>query len=529
MAIDKENFPIVLTIIENFGLSSSFTGNAVASANPVNFYSMWGNNPHTVLYPNKINHTSSYENSDIDLTRLFAGRDVLSDKKYLDQVIESNELKENKKLKKLLIESSEHNSAIHLIGNLPGPNDKHADLNHLLSLIESVKGKNIFRVYLHLIVDDNANENLASVEKFILKIRQIGICEIASVVGKKYLNDSSNDARGFAKAVSTIVSGDGDKALTAEQALNFKGLSRASNKKPTSVLFKNRYSCRLSNFDTVIFFNHNNRSFSKLVLFLITGSGSSSRLRLPKFLKIASFFNPLDQDLDQLEVLFQRDATESLAQSLFSANIDQLFLSDTSRVSTINKHLKGQITGGGGNIKELYVPVIQGSNPAYYNQVLDLMLKQISIYLGQKKTRFITLLIPVLSMPNITTFAQTVGIIKMLDSFLPKLETEVMNNNGVLILTSDHGGTEKMSERDIFETINSKTNNPVPLIFSVPGYKICKEDKKETVPNRMLYDMIKKSHFVGDLAPTILELFHIPVPPIITGKSFLSELKVESK
>jgi 2,3-bisphosphoglycerate-independent phosphoglycerate mutase len=525
MTIERDKFPIVLTIIENFGLSSSFTGNAVASANPGNFYSMWERNPHTVLYPNNINHNSSYENEEIDLTRLFAGREVLSDKQYFDQVVKDDRLKENEVLNKLFKEVGERNAALHLVGNLPAGSDRYADLDHLLYLLEVIKTNNIYRVYLHLIVDDNLSGNQEFVDKFISKINQTKSCEIASVIGENCLDDFTSNERNFTKAINTIVFGQGDRALSPEQALSFRGVSEISQKKPTSVLFRNRFACKLSNFDAVIFFNHNNKSFTKLIITLATGNGLSGRVNRPKILNVASMFNPLDQDLEQLLILYNREATNTIAQALFSSNVDQLYLSDSSRIATVNRYLKGEIAGGGGSIKELFAPILRNSNPAYYDQVLDLILKQLDYFLGLKKIRFFTFLIPVLSSPAIVSFAQTAAMIKLIDKFLPKLEELILKHDGALILTSDHAGTEKMSERNEFEVLNSKTNNPIPFILTIPGYKGYEKATKGIVSHRMFYDMIKKSHSVADFAPTILELAGAEIPASMTGKSFLSELK----
>ena len=525
MSVERDKFPIVLTIIENFGLSSSLSGNAVASANPVNFYSLWERNPHTVLYPNEMNHSNSYENEEVDLARLFAGRDVLSDKKYLDKVIEDDGLKENKVLLTMLKDVNDHNSALHLVGNLAGKYNRYTELDHLLKLLELIKSKSVFRVYLHLIVGDDLTSDQETVDKFIAKIDELKACEIASVIGQNFVDDASLKARDLGKAINTIVFGQGEKALSPEQALSLRRMPQVAIKKPTSILFRNRFACKLSNFDSILFFNHNNKPFLMLLLALATGNGSGGRVDLPKILKVASLFNPLDQDLEQLEVIFKREASETLTQGLFSSNIDQLFLSDSSRISTVNKYMKGRIDGGGGSVKELFAPIYRNSNPALYDQVLDLIFKQLQYHLSQGKTRFITILIPVLSSPNIVNFAQTAAIIKLIDTFLPKLEEEVVKYNGALIITSDHGGTEKMSERNDFELLNDKTNNPVPFILTIPGYTGVEKDKRGVAGSRMFYDMIKKSHFVRDFAPTLLELAGASVPDSMTGRSFLSELK----
>jgi len=525
MSIERDKFPVVLTIIENLGLSSSWTGNAVASANPVNFYSLWKRNPHSYLYPNKTHHTAVFENEEIDLARLFSGKDVKSDKEYFLDITQRGKLKESEILGKNFKECAERNAALHLVGNFPTDSSRFSDKDQLLSIINFAKEQNIYRIYIHFIVDESLMGRQEEINSLVLKIAETKSAEIASVAGQNFLDDGTKQEKNFLKGLHAIVSGQGDPALSSEQALNFSSEAKIADKKPTSILFKNRYVAKLNNFDTILFFNHNNKSLTKLILAVSTGN-ISGRIRIPKMLSCASIFNPLDQEIDGLKTLYNRESENTLAQIIYSSHIDQLYLSDSSRISTTNRYLKGKITGQGGAIKELFAPVLKNINPINYNQALSMILRQLEYSLEKKEFRFITVLIPALSEHIFSNFPQYTAVIKMLDKFLPLIEKTVLKHNGALVVTSNHGGCEKLSDRDPFELTNSKTQNPVPFILTIPGYAGSGEKNNAIVGSRMFYDMIKKRHFISDFAPTILQLLGIEKPEEMIGRSFLSDLQI---
>lgn len=527
MSLSRDKFPIVFTIIENFGLSSSWTGNAVASANPTNFYSMWERYPHTVLYPEKTNKDISYENNEIDLARLSCGRYIDSDKNFVDEAFLNNQIAENKNFGSLLDETLARNSALHLIGNVPGPDNKYSDIEHLLSILRVIKNKKIFRVFLHLIVDDSLEESPEVIDQFLAKINQMGACEVASVVGQNFLSNENANLRTFTQGAEAIVNGSGNSSLSAEQAISLKGISHSGDKQPTSVRFKNRYVCKFGNFDTVLFFNHSNKHLSRLIMTVASAGGSPGRLKLPKFLRVASLLSPLEQEIPQLEIIFKRSINNSLAQVFAASGVDQLYMSDSSRIFAMNEYFKGAIADNQGGVKELFVPVGEDNSSKNYGAILDMFLRQLANHLEQKTARFIVILIPVLSQINCASFSETVSAIKLIDRFLPKLEELILKYNGALVLTSDHGGAEKLSDRDEIEQLNNKTGNPVPFILTVPGYSGEIKGKKDVVFNQILYDMIKKRHFINDAATTILELAQVEALPEMTGKSFLKDLKIK--
>ena len=78
--------------------------------------------------------------------------------------------------------------------------------------------------------------------------------------------------------------------------------------------------------------------------------------------------------------------------------------------------------------------------------------------------------------------------------------------DGILFLTADHGNCETMIDPVTGNPHTAHTVNPVPaILFNGPK-------------NKLLHDGGRLS----DIAPTILELMDLNLPPEMTGKSLLS-------
>ena len=67
-------------------------------------------------------------------------------------------------------------------------------------------------------------------------------------------------------------------------------------------------------------------------------------------------------------------------------------------------------------------------------------------------------------------------------------------------MTADHGNAEVMLEPDGVSPHTAHTTNPVPLIVTGEGVRLRAEGE------------------LSDLAPTMLALLGLPVPPQMTGR-----------
>ena len=78
---------------------------------------------------------------------------------------------------------------------------------------------------------------------------------------------------------------------------------------------------------------------------------------------------------------------------------------------------------------------------------------------------------------------------------------------GSVLLTADHGNADKMLDSD-GEPFTAHTTNPVPVVLISDKYKNVR---------------LRKDGILADLAPTLLEVMGLPVPPEMTGKSLIEK------
>ena len=93
--------------------------------------------------------------------------------------------------------------------------------------------------------------------------------------------------------------------------------------------------------------------------------------------------------------------------------------------------------------------------------------------------------------------------VEFLDKCLKRLYYKVMEKNGILIVTADHGNCDIMWD-DNKRPVTSHTTMPVPFIITNENIKL-------------------KNGKLADIAPTMLELLNIKVPEEMTGESLIEK------
>lgn len=527
--MENRKRPVVLCIIDGFGLSASWKGNAILTANPKNFLNLWAAYPHSLLtYPDTSSSDSPlYNNPESYFSSLLEGRKVESGCEYINNQIKEDALLSNNVLNNAFKQASEKSSSLHLIGNFSGKSGKYGDLEHLIALLRLAKKRGVYRVYTHLIMDDTGgshNQTLDSLRLLEAEIMKIGLGEIASISGLDCLHNGMN--ANALKAYKAIVEGRGNSYLSAEQAVirGRKFSSSLSSIIPSVITTQGNSIATVSDFDSIIFFNHNNSGLIDLITALSTNSVESSRLTQAKYLFLATFFDHVLPKNNQVKSIFDVKNSISLPNILSDAEINQLYLSDSSRIFSIKLGIKGLEQSG--RVSEDFIPIFDKKKYlASSKDVISRVFSKAIDSIRQSKHDFIMIDIPSIDeIANYGTFDQTVKAVKVVDEFLPSLLQSVLDSNGALILTSLYGNAEKMVQRNSYELLNSRTINPVPFVLATKD-----SEKKSAITNiasELMYGMMSKKNYLTDIAPTILELLDLPIPKEFSGKSLVSQKTV---
>jgi 2,3-bisphosphoglycerate-independent phosphoglycerate mutase len=97
--------------------------------------------------------------------------------------------------------------------------------------------------------------------------------------------------------------------------------------------------------------------------------------------------------------------------------------------------------------------------------------------------------------------------VETIDQCLAQLEDAARQTGYTLLITADHGNVEQMVDAETGAPHTAHTCNPVPLVL------INGPSSVHQIANGQL----------SDIAPTILTLLGLPIPPDMTGKSLLGE------
>jgi 2,3-bisphosphoglycerate-independent phosphoglycerate mutase len=93
--------------------------------------------------------------------------------------------------------------------------------------------------------------------------------------------------------------------------------------------------------------------------------------------------------------------------------------------------------------------------------------------------------------------------VEVVDECLGRVVPAIVEMGGVAIITADHGNSEQMIYYEDNSPHTTHTTNRVPLVFISD------------------MDVHLRDGMFADIAPTILELLHLDVPPQMTGQSLL--------
>ncbi|MGH7811085.1 MAG: 2,3-bisphosphoglycerate-independent phosphoglycerate mutase [Candidatus Binatia bacterium] len=216
--------PVVLVILDGFGINPRKEYNAIANASTPNLDRLLRDYPHSRLSMSGVDvglPAGQMGNSEVGHMILGAGRIVYQDLTLIHKDIEEGNFFRNGALLEALRKTKAKSDRLHLMGLL-GDGGVHSHQLHMEALMEMAKREWLGHVYLHLFLDGRDTPP-TSAEQFMLhlneKLKAFPNVMIATLSGRYYAMDRDKRWDRVEKAYRCLTEGIGNKAVSALEAL----------------------------------------------------------------------------------------------------------------------------------------------------------------------------------------------------------------------------------------------------------------------------------------------------------------------
>lgn len=496
--------PVALIILDGWGYREEVKDNAIAAANTPHFDALWAKYPHALLKASGLAvglPEGQMGNSEVGHTTIGAGRPLDTDLVQINKAVEENKFGTNDAICAVFDHVKTHGSTLHLMGLL-SDGGVHSHQNHLHALLRAAKEAGINKVAIHAFTDgrDTAPQSAANYLKELeAVIKEVGVGAIASVTGRFYAMDRDNNWDRLAAAEAAMFKCEGQicKLEPASQIVSNLYTTGALDEhlKPLVFLDEEGQGWPVSSGDGVFIFNFRPDRVRMLLKEMLARAAKLN-------LKVATM-TEYDPTLT-CPVAFPPVKIETtLAKEISASGLTQVHIAETEKFPHATYFLNGGVETPYPGEDYIMLPSrkdVPTHDLAPEMQAAGIATKTVEQIKAGKDFIFVNI-------ANADMVGHTGNVpaiitaVEAADSALGKMVEAVEEAGGIAIITADHGNAEINKDPATGEKHTAHTTNPVPVIITT-NHKI-------------------KDGTLADLAPTILTLLNLPIPPSMTGHSLL--------
>ena len=184
-----KNKPVVLAILDGFGISTIEEGNAVKAAKTPNLDKIANEASSTIIHASGLDvglPDGQMGNSEVGHTNIGAGRIVYQELTRITKAIEDGKFFENEALSNAMTSCKENGTSLHLMGLL-SDGGVHSHIGHLFALLQMAKKYELEKVYVHCFIDGrdvSPTSGVEFVKELVARMRDPGLGEIATIDGR---------------------------------------------------------------------------------------------------------------------------------------------------------------------------------------------------------------------------------------------------------------------------------------------------------------------------------------------------------
>lgn len=507
--------PVILIILDGWGLAPPGPGNAVFQAKTPNMDKFWASYPRAQLKtsgPAVGLPEGEMGSSESGHLTIGSGRIIYQDYSRISLSISSGSFFKNKAFLAACQKAKGNSSQLHLIGLLSS-GSIHADKDHLYGLLYLAKGQNLKpeQVKLHIFTDgrDSHQKSAGSLLTELKRVlKQVGLGQIASLSGRYFAMDRDRHWERTLEAYNTLVSGTGNKANSAEEAINNYYQEDITDEFIPPTTLSND---KINDGDAIIFFNFRTDRARQLTRAFVEpnfyGFQRKKTLQNIFFVTMTEF----EKGLPVSAVAFPpRKVDNALPRVISEENLRQLHIAETEKYAFVTYYFNGLIE------KEVIAEdriLIPSPRVSTYDLKPEMSAYEITQKLEEKiEQRLYDFILVNYANPDMVGHT---GILKagikaceVTDECVGKVVQIAFANDGICLITADHGNVEEMIDPKTGEVSTKHSLNPVPFIVVGKTW----QGKQTTKPAGGL----------ADIAPTVLKILEIPKPEVMMGDALIT-------
>ncbi|AWW26356.1 MULTISPECIES: 2,3-bisphosphoglycerate-independent phosphoglycerate mutase [Acetobacterium] len=501
-----------LIILDGYGFTRCTEGNAVLQAQTPFLDAISQDAPHTLITASGLGvglPEGQMGNSEVGHLNLGAGRVVYQELTRITKSIEDGDFFTNEAFLAGINAAKQKGGALHLIGLL-SDGGVHSHECHLYALLNLAKKQGLKRVYVHCLMDgrDTApNSGIDHIKALEAKMAQLGVGEIATIMGRYYAMDRDNRWDRVERAYDAMTAGAGNHAASARDVMVETYANRITDEFVLPTIIDTVDDSTIKSQDTIIFFNFRPDRARELTRAFIDPDFNLF-IRKTDFLDLNFVtMTQYDKSFETVSVAYKPvTIRNTLGEYLSNLGIPQLRIAETEKYAHVTYFFNG-------GLEKQYPLEDRILIPSPLVATYDMQPEMSAYEVANKAVEAIEsdkYQLMILNFANADMVGHT-GIleaaekaVEVVDACAQKVIATILAKGGKVIVTADHGNAEKMIDYETHMPFTAHTSNQVKCILLGDGNVTLRDDGR-----------------LADVAPTLLDLMGLPVPVEMTGKTLI--------
>lgn len=506
MNSQSTNRPLALVILDGWGYAPRTEGNAIAIAHTPYYDEICSKYPMTTLAAagKEVGQPDDAPgNAEVGHLNLGTGRAARTELAKIRDAIANGSFAQNAVLDRAFTKAKSSDAAVHLIGLL-SDGGVHSSMDSLFALLRLAKKYQLDQVFVHCILDGlDVQPRTADiyVEALEIKLMEIGVGKIATLCGRYFAMDASENWERTARAFTMLVHAEGERSRDAVTSIRNSFLRGISDEFIAPIVIEQELDTPLTtvkNGDLLVFFNHRPETMRQLVRSLCIPEGENNAKPDVETVCLTEYERAFN-----LPAAFRQEPEKNtLADVLSRLQIPDIKITEGARQPQLTYFFNGGADSPGELEEQVVLKTASNVHLHPESQsfkIVDKLLRGVEL---APDGVFVVNLPAAELMAETGDLGRTISAIRCIDTCLGGICEAVRSRGGVILVTSSHGNCEEMVHIDSGEPNTQTTANRVPF---------------HVIDDHFRSQKLNENGTLADIAPTILGILGIDKPPEMTG------------